>query len=157
MRRKDREIVAPEEMDAVITRCDCCRLALWDTDTDVPYIVPLNFGYVREGEKPVFFFHSAAEGRKIDLLHKHPRVGFELDTAHRLVTDPAGDETTMLYESVIGTGTVTFLEDMDARRTAMAHLLAHYGAPMPAALPPASRMAMLRLDVEEMTAKANRG
>ena len=111
MRRKDREITAPEAMDAIISRCDCCRIALWDEEARVPYIVPLNFGYCREKGEPVFFFHSAAAGRKIDLLRKSPRVAFELDTAHRLVHDPAGDETTMLYESVMGEGTVTFLED----------------------------------------------
>ena len=48
MRRKDLAVTAPAEIDAIIRGCDCIRLAF--ADGTHPYIVPLSFGYVREGE-----------------------------------------------------------------------------------------------------------
>lgn len=45
MRRQDREVLQPEQIDAIIESCDCLRLGL--NAEDGAYIVPLNFAYVR--------------------------------------------------------------------------------------------------------------
>ena len=82
MRRKDREITDFKQIMEIIDRCDCCRVGFCD-DGQV-YIVPLNFGYAEENGKLTFYFHGAKEGRKIDLIGKAPKVGFEMDTDHKL-------------------------------------------------------------------------
>ena len=43
MRRKDREVTDRNQIAAIMDSCDTCRLGL--TDGQVPYIVPLSFGY----------------------------------------------------------------------------------------------------------------
>lgn len=68
MRRKEREICDPEEMESIISRACVCRLAM--CEGYAPYVVPLCFGY--EGE--YLYFHSATEGRKLEILKKNPRV-----------------------------------------------------------------------------------
>ena len=80
MRRKDRQVTDGAAIDAIIRGCDCLRLA-FPVGDGAPYILPLNFGFVREGEKRVFYFHSAKKGRKLDLARERPLVGFELDRA----------------------------------------------------------------------------
>ena len=81
MRRQDREVLQPEQIDAIIESCDCLRLGL--NAEDGAYIVPLNFAYV-PGKPAKFYFHSAKEGRKVDMIGQGAKAGFELDGAHRL-------------------------------------------------------------------------
>ena len=87
MRRSDREIVDSGKMDEIISRCHCCRLGFYDGEE--VYIVPLNFGFCRQERNRHFYFHSAKEGRKIELITKAPKVSFELDTGYAL--QPGGD------------------------------------------------------------------
>ena len=49
------------------------------TDGGVPYIVPLNYGYEYADGELTFYFHSAKEGRKLEILKKNPTVCLELD------------------------------------------------------------------------------
>ena len=77
MRRKDREVKDYPEIIKIIDACDCCRLGF--VDDKEAYIVPLNFGYETNGSDLTLYFHSANEGRKIDLVSKQERVAFELD------------------------------------------------------------------------------
>ena len=75
MRRTDREITDPEKIREIIDDCTCCRLGLCDEGK--AYIVPLSFGYTEREGRYVFYFHSAREGRKLDLIR---RTGWAAET-----------------------------------------------------------------------------
>jgi len=64
MRRREKQITDRSQIEAIIARSQVCRLAL--SDGGQPYIVPLCFGYRRSR----LYFHSAAAGRKIDILRR---------------------------------------------------------------------------------------
>ena len=68
MRRRDREVSEPEELLRIMEGCDVVRLGIWDGER--PYIVPLNFALTVEAGRPVLWFHSAARGKKLDLLRR---------------------------------------------------------------------------------------
>lgn len=124
MRRTDREITDPAVLREMLGRCKVCRLGLLDGDE--VYIVPMNFGYTWEDELPTLYFHCAAQGRKIELLKAHPKVSFELDGAHRLGGEgDLGCDYTYFYESLMGVGVAGFVEDEDAKRTALGRIMAH--------------------------------
>lgn len=72
MRRKDREITDIHTILELVSECKVCRLAM--TDGGVPYIVPLNYGYEYADGALTFYFHSAKEGRKLEILKKNPTV-----------------------------------------------------------------------------------
>ena len=82
MRRQDRAVTDPEKIRAVIDACEVCRLGFQDGRG--VYVVPVNFGHTVEGGRHVFYFHGAAEGRKVDLVRRNGWAGFELDTGYRL-------------------------------------------------------------------------
>ena len=71
MRRKDREITDICAILELVSECKVCRLAM--TDGGVPYIVPLNYGYEYADGALTFYFHSAKEGRKLEILKRTPR------------------------------------------------------------------------------------
>ena len=121
MRRKDREITDFSKMLEVLSSCDCCRLGL--TDEGQAYIVPMNFGYTYENKTLKLYFHSAKEGRKIDILKRGGIVGFELDCGHELIEGNQACAYGYRFESVIGTGRVAFLNSEADKSVALSHLM----------------------------------
>lgn len=77
MRRKDREVKDDIKIDEIIRKSKVCRIGF--NDNGEVYIVPMNFGYVHENNRRIFYFHSAKSGRKMDLIKANPKVGFEID------------------------------------------------------------------------------
>lgn len=113
MRRKDREITDHNRMEEFIADCHCCRIGFCD-DGEV-YIVPLNFGYENQDGTDVFYFHSAKEGRKMDLIKKNPNVGFELDTNYKLHVAETACGYGARFRSLIGTGVAEIVEGKDEK------------------------------------------
>jgi len=158
MRRSDKEVTSPREIAEILTRAEVCRLAL--NDGGYPYIVPMNFGFgdpeegEREGEKALFF-HSALQGKKIDLLRRDPRVAFEVDVDTELVTSEEACSFTMRYRSVCGRGRVRFLEDDEAKRRALNRIMGHYTGKGDWDFPEKmlKAIAVFVLEIEEISAK----
>lgn len=117
MRRTDREITDGNKINKIIQSCHCCRLGL--NDNGKVYIVPLNYGYSIEDNRRIFYFHGAKEGRKIDLITKNHYAGFELDTSYELVEGKSACEHTARYQSVIGCGIVTLIEEREEKKKAL--------------------------------------
>lgn len=148
MRRREQEITAPEELDDVFASAEICRIAL--PDGDIPYIVPVNFGY-RERR---LYFHTAPQGRKMDLIRRHPRVGFEVEADLVLKPAPQPCGWSMAYRSVIGWGVARILEEEAEKRAALDIIMAHYTTgPFAYRAESVSRVAVVEIRIEEMTGK----
>lgn len=151
MRRSDREVTDFNEQLEIIKKCDVCRIAL--NDEEYPYILPLNFGMRSEGSKVELYFHGALEGKKYELIKNNPKVSFEMDCGHRLVTDDDKMSCTMEYESVIGQGIMSILSENE-KTEALDILMKHYHKEdfkyNKSVVP---RTNVFKLTVEKMTAK----
>jgi nitroimidazol reductase NimA-like FMN-containing flavoprotein (pyridoxamine 5'-phosphate oxidase superfamily) len=123
MRRVDREITDTTGKLEIIGGCKVCRLGM--IDGDEPYIVPLNFGYEYTGGVLSLYFHSAGEGRKIDILRKNRRVCFEMDGDHRLIEGDTACAYGLSYGSVIGLGLIEFIEERAEKVRALNLLMRH--------------------------------
>ena len=123
MRRKDREITDMQEICSIINDCKVIRLAMLD-EAGLPYIVPLSFGYRFENGDFTFYCHSAPQGRKLDLLHRDGRVAFEMDCRGELQTADHACGFGYYYASVLGSGTVEFLEGAE-KCAALSALMRH--------------------------------
>lgn len=106
MRRRDREETRREEIINIIAAADCCRLGLIDDD-GLAYSVPLNFAFVEEGNFGVFYFHGAAQGKKIDLVNRSLRASFEMDTRHKLLPAEKACGHSYAFASLMGKGNVS--------------------------------------------------
>ncbi|MDO4792878.1 MAG: pyridoxamine 5'-phosphate oxidase family protein [Filifactor alocis] len=123
MRRKDKEVTDIDKINEIIDSCDCCRLGFYDRGS--VYIVPLNFGHLYEDGRHVFYFHGAKQGRKIDLIKEAPSVGFELDTNCRILENELACEFSASYQSIIGTGRVSFVQEMQEKKQALVRIMQH--------------------------------
>lgn len=123
MRRKDREVLDEVKIDKFIRNCDCCRIGFYDKENNEVYIVPLNFGYSNVDNKRVFYFHGAKEGRKIELISKTKKVSFEMDSNHELIVGKMACNYSERYQSVMGTGLISFVEDKDQKIAALNEIM----------------------------------
>lgn len=123
MRRKDREVNQFDEIIDIVKKCDVCRIAFHDGE--YPYIVPLNFGFTVQGTDMELYFHCAKEGKKLELLSANPKVAFEMDCSHNLITGEKACDYTMEFESVCGTGVIEVLPE-DHKIEALNHLMRQY-------------------------------
>lgn len=71
MRRTGREIRDNETIFQILKKSYCCRFGL--IDEGKVYIVLLNFGEVIHEDHIILYFHSAKDGRKIELIKKTER------------------------------------------------------------------------------------
>ena len=152
MRRKDRELTSRSDIEEILEKADCCRLAL--NTGAAPYIVPLNYGY-EYADSLVLYFHSANAGRKLDLIRKNNSAGFEIDCRHELETAENCCDWSMKYSSIIGSGIIDFVNDAEAKVKGLDLLMRHYGFKGETAYPPAmlSKTTVLRMQVAELSAK----
>jgi len=120
VRKTEREILDRSVIDDIIRKCQICRIGL--SDENRPYIVPVNFGY----DGTSIYFHSAREGRKLDILKRNPVVCVQFDVDTELVTKDTACGCTMKYRSVIAFGTASIVEDRDGMIEAYGILMGHY-------------------------------
>ncbi len=148
MRRKDKEITDRAELRQILAGARVCRLAM--SDGDRPYLVPLTFAL--DGDDLVF--HSATEGRKIDVLRRNPSVCFEVEEAVEVRPAPTACDFSMRFRTVIGFGEVEFVTDPAERLRLLALFGPRYGAsPGPVPKSQLERTRVLRVRVRELTGK----
>ena len=120
MRRFEYEIQDKEEIDEIIRTSKVCRLAM--SVDDQPYIVPLCFGY----EPGVLYFHSAGEGKKLDMIEENQNVCFEFDVHVEILQADEACDWGMNYRSVIGFGRAEILEDVEKKRVGFDAIMRQY-------------------------------
>jgi nitroimidazol reductase NimA-like FMN-containing flavoprotein (pyridoxamine 5'-phosphate oxidase superfamily) len=148
LRRREKEITNIGEIEKIIKKAQVCRLGL--VDGDEPYVVPVFFGY----EKNALYFHSALEGRKIDLLKRNNKVCFEIDTDVEVITTERACGFTAKYRSVIGVGRAYILDNDNEKIHGLNVLMKQY-AEGEFSFPKEKleRALVVRIDIESITGK----
>jgi nitroimidazol reductase NimA-like FMN-containing flavoprotein (pyridoxamine 5'-phosphate oxidase superfamily) len=154
MRRADKEIHDKTIISEILNHARICHIALHDEP--FPYLLTVNFGY-RDG---CLFFHSAPEGKKIDLIRRNPRVCVQVMTDIRMTTgdDPCNDWT-MKYKSITGYGKAEIITDTAEKIDGLNVLMNHYSAKGPFTFSDKglAESAVIRIRIESMTAKGSAG
>ena len=118
--KQEKEIFKVSAIEAIIKKALICRLGL--SDGENPYIVPLSFGY----KDKTLYFHSAATGKKIDIIRENPRVCFEIDINSEIIKAEDACKWGMRYQSVIGYGKAVLLQNAEEKREALKIIMSQY-------------------------------
>jgi len=150
MRRNDRAITDPAELESILREAVVCRMGL--CDGELPYVVPMNYGY-RDGS---VFLHSAIEGRKIELLRRNPNVCLEFEKDVELIPAEAACSFSMKYRSVIASGKAFFLEGAEEKAQGLNVIMTQYTG-KEFEFPPQAleRIVVIRIDLDECSGKHN--
>ena len=153
MRRKERQITDVSQITDFILSEQILRVGFQDKD-DI-YIVPVNYGFIIEDEKYVFYFHGAKAGRKYELAKLNPKVGFEIDGKYSLVDGELACDYTAHFQSVIGNGILSLVENQEEKVLALNSIMKQttqnsewtYSKEM------LNAVAIFRLDIENFSCK----
>jgi nitroimidazol reductase NimA-like FMN-containing flavoprotein (pyridoxamine 5'-phosphate oxidase superfamily) len=121
MRRKDKEITDHKLIVVILSESMICRIAM--IDNDVPYIMPLNYGYFNNA----LYIHSASKGKKIEILKKNNRVCFEIENYVEIIKHDEPCHWSTKYRSLIGYGTVEIINDFDRKKEGLDIIMAQHG------------------------------
>lgn len=155
MRRQDRAIVSMDEIVDMLKATQVCRLAFHGEE--YPYIVPMHFGFAREGDALALYFHCAPEGERMRRMRRDGRVAFEMEGPYAIVGLESACSYTTHYESVMGTGTLREVQG-EEKRLGIQALMRQIAPGRTFALDAQAleNVAVLRLDVISIAGKANR-
>ena len=159
MGRKDREIQDKKEIQRIMEACQVCSLAFSGTQDEYPYVIPLNFGVIWDGDQAALYFHGAGEGTKTERMRRDERAAFCMYSGQEPALKQPACRSTMLYSSVCGTGRLSVVRDMEEKRRGLDALMRQYdktGAGFEYDDGALERITVLKLSVEEICGKSNR-
>lgn len=120
MRRAEKRIQNPAEIESILQGACVCRIAMIRNGR--PYVVPVNFAV----KEKVLYFHSAPSGAKVEALRENPQVCFEIDVPGKVVEGSSACLWGMTYQSVIGDGRIFFIEERSEKIAALDLLMIKY-------------------------------
>lgn len=156
MRRQQRQIHDRDHIVSIIRACEYGHLALCDGNE--PYLVALNYTWVEEDGRDVFYFHSAPEGRKINCLSSNPRGCFMIETGVKLIVPSPPDTClwTTHFQSVVASGNVAIINDQAEQTAALKIFMRRYAPeitdfPYPPQLH--GKLVLLKMVVDDLKGK----
>ena len=121
MRRNDKKIDDEAIINQILSNSLVCRIGLFDEE--YPYIVAMNYGY----KNKALYFHCAVEGKKIELIRKNNKVGFEIEAPYEIMKYDLSCKWTTKYRSIMGTGSIEIINDLDKKIECMDIIMQQHG------------------------------
>jgi len=133
--KENRVVTERAEMDEVLRGCKVCRLGVTD-----------------DGE--AVYLHTGLKGRKIEILHRNPRVCLEFDILDGMIEADRGCGWSMRFRSVLVFGTAVELNDTKEKRRGLRAIMAQY-SPGDYTFPDEilERTAAIRVEIDSMTGR----
>ncbi|MCL2210156.1 MAG: pyridoxamine 5'-phosphate oxidase family protein [Treponema sp.] len=123
MRRQDREITDINEKINILDKCKVCRIGL--SENNMPYVIPLNYGYVFENNLLTLYFHSALKGKKLEIIKANDNACFEVDCDLNLIEGENACDYGYAFKSIIGFGKISIIEDTGEKIFGLNTLMKH--------------------------------
>jgi len=125
LRRSDREVTGLTNILAILDKCEVMRIGLCLDNK--PYIVPMNFAYEVIDEKVFVYLHCAPEGKKLKIIAQNSNACFEADCSYKTLEAETACKWSAAFESVIGEGEITILEEEKQKVRALNTFMKRYG------------------------------
>ena len=152
MTKRERQITDETQIRNILDTGKVLHLGL-AVDNE-PYVVPMNYGYTMEDGKLTLYLHSAVRGKKLDMIRANSKVFFEIDCDRMPFEGRVPCQYGMVYSSIMGRGTATLVEDVEAKKQAMTILMkTQTGKDFSFNDRLVSIVTVIRIDAQEYTAK----
>lgn len=153
MTRRERQVIDMDEIREILDKSQVVHLGL--VDGDEPYVVPMNYGYTMDEDgKLSLYLHGATQGRKLDVMHKNPKVFISMECDVEPFSGDVACRYGMAYRSLMGRGTAVFLEEPQDKIQAMIQLMkTQTGGDFTFDEKLVKVVSVIRIDVAEYTAK----
>lgn len=152
MTRRELEVTNQTQIVKILDDSKILHLGL--VDDGMPYIVPMNYGYIMDGEMLTIYLHGATRGYKMDVIARNPVCCFEMECEVAPFTGKIACQYGTSYYSLMGRGRVVVVEDVEEKKRAMSILMkTQTGKDFEFNEKLVSIVSVMRIDVSEYTAK----
>lgn len=152
MTRRERQITDIGEIIKILDKSKVAHVGM--IDGDEPYVVPMNYGYIMDGEKLTLYLHGATQGRKLDVMRANPKVFFEAVCDVVPFEGDVACKYGVTYASIMGRGTAELVEDVEEKKLGLSVLMkTQTGKDFSFDDKLTTVVSVIRIDVLEYTAK----
>ncbi len=150
--RRELEITDMNEIIGILDRAKIVHVGM--VDGDMPYVVPMNYGYTMEEGKLTLYLHGATTGRKLDIIRVNPKVFVEIDTDIVPFKGEAACQYGLSYSSVMGEGVAEIVEDPEGKMEGLGVLMkTQTGREFEFVPKMVAGVTVIKINVSEFTAK----
>jgi nitroimidazol reductase NimA-like FMN-containing flavoprotein (pyridoxamine 5'-phosphate oxidase superfamily) len=152
MTKRERQVTEGSQILHILDTAKILHLGL--CADNVPYVVPMNYGYTMEQGKLTLYLHSAVRGKKLDMIRKNSNVFFEMNCDLIPFEGPVPCRYGLSYSSLMGQGHARIIDDPEEKQDAMTILMkTQSGKDFSFNEKLVSIVSVIRIDVSEYTAK----
>ena len=152
MTKRERQVTEEAKILHILDTAKILHLGL--CADNVPYVVPMNYGYTMEQGKLTLYLHSAVRGKKLDMIRENPTVFFEMNCDLIPFEGPVPCRYGLSYSSLMGQGHARIIDDPEEKQAAMTRLMkTQSGKDFSFNEKLVSIVSVIRIDVSEYTAK----
>ena len=146
MYRQGRQMLQEAEILEIVKKCKVCHLGL--ARDNVPYVIPVYYGYDIWDEQLILYFDCPPLGKKMDILRQNQNACFEINTLEQAACNAA-------CECIGGTGRIAVCRDGREKEKALKCIAGHYrpGAEPVFSAEEIERASILKLFVIDYTGK----
>ncbi|MBR0536233.1 MAG: pyridoxamine 5'-phosphate oxidase family protein [Clostridia bacterium] len=150
--RREKQITDINEITEILDKARVLHLGL--ADGDMPYVVPMNYGYTMENGELILWLHGATKGRKLDVMRANPKVFFSIECDLQPFEGDVACRYGMGYKSLMGSGVAEIIEDVELKKRALTHLMkTQTGKDFEFNDKLVSVVSIIKIDVSEYSAK----
>ncbi len=150
--KREVKITDSSEIQRILDTAGVLHLGL--SADNMPYVIPMSYGYTMEGEHLVLYLHSAVRGKKLEMIRANPNVFFSIDCDRVPFEGMLPCQYGISYSSIMGYGTAIITEDVEEKKKAMSILMkTQTGKEFTFADRLVSIVTVIRIDVTDYTAK----
>ncbi len=150
--RREREVTDMDEIIGILDRAKIVHVGM--IDGNIPYVVPMNYGYIMENNQLTLYLHGATKGRKLDIIKNNPNVFIEIDTDIVPFEGKHACQYGLCYSSVMGEGVAELVYDIEEKKQGLSILMkTQTGKDFEFTEKMVSVVSVIRIKVSEFTAK----
>jgi len=113
MTKREWEVTDPAKILEILEKSKVVHIGL--VDDGMPYIVPMNYGYIMEDGKLTLILHCAVKGYKLDVIAKNPACCFAMECDVVPFEGRVPCQYGMAYSSLMGRGTIEVVDDVQEK------------------------------------------
>ena len=118
MTKRELEVKDSARIREILDKCQVVHIGL--VDDGMPYIVPMNYGYIMEEGRLTLILHCGVKGYKLDVIARNPVCCFEMECDVVPFEGRVPCQYGTAYSSIMGRGSIEVVEDVHEKIDLMA-------------------------------------
>lgn len=150
--KREYEILGQNKITEILQNGKIAHIGM--IDNGLPYVVPMNYGYIFKEKTLTLYLHSGKKGKKLNILEENPNVFVEIDTDIIPFEGKTPCQYGMSYYSIMANGKAKIIDDIQEKIYALKLLMkAQTNKDFEINQAMANSVAVIKIEINNYTAK----